>query len=220
MLTVLLRKDLMIEFRSREILISMITFGAAITLLYAFAFRPSPESMQTFAPGLIWMVFLFVSVLALHRSYSLEKEFDAFSMILSAPVERSILFISKYLSGFIFLIVAQMVLLPLFFLFLQLSMPVNLAQMLGVFILVDLGISAVGSLLSATVMRVRVNEMLLPLLLFPMVTPLLISAVKSTASIMDNQPFNQWKLWFQLIVSFVIVYSVMGYLIFDYVSEE
>ena len=53
-----------------------------------------------------------------------------------------------------------------------------------------------------------------------MVTPLLISAVKSTASIMDNQPFNQWKLWFQLIVSFVIVYSVMGYLIFDYVSEE
>ena len=220
MLTVLLRKDLMIEFRSREILISMITFGAAITLLYAFAFRPSPESMQTFAPGLIWMVFLFVSVLALHRSYSLEKEFDAFSMILSAPVERSVLFISKYLSGFIFLIVAQMVLLPLFFLFLQLSMPVNLAQMLGVFILVDLGISAVGSLLSATVMRVRVNEMLLPLLLFPMVTPLLISAVKSTASIMDNQPFNQWKLWFQLIVSFVIVYSVMGYLIFDYVSEE
>ena len=220
MLTVLLRKDLMIEFRSREILISMITFGAAITLLYAFAFRPSPESMQAFAPGLIWMVFLFVSVLALHRSYSLEKEFDAFSMILSAPVERSVLFISKYLSGFIFLIVAQMVLLPLFFLFLQLSMPVNLAQMLGVFILVDLGISAVGSLLSATVMRVRVNEMLLPLLLFPMVTPLLISAVKSTASIMDNQPFNQWKLWFQLIVSFVIVYSVMGYLIFDYVSEE
>ena len=220
MLTVLLRKDLMIEFRSREILISMITFGAAITLLYAFAFRPSPESMQTFAPGLIWMVFLFVSILALHRSYSLEKEFDAFSMILSAPVERSVLFISKYLSGFIFLIVAQMVLLPLFFLFLQLSMPVNLAQMLGVFILVDLGISAIGSLLSATVMRVRVNEMLLPLLLFPMVTPLLISAVKSTASIMDNQPFNQWKLWFQLIVSFVIVYSVMGYLIFDYVSEE
>ena len=61
MLTVLLRKDLMIEFRSREILISMITFGAAITLLYAFAFRPSPESMQTFAPGLIWMIFLFVS---------------------------------------------------------------------------------------------------------------------------------------------------------------
>ena len=111
-------------------------------------------------------------------------------------------------------------LLPLFFLFLQLPLPVNLAQMLGVFLLVDLGISAVGSLLSATVMRVRVNEMLLPLLLFPMVTPLLISAVKSTASIMDNQPFNQWKLWFQLIVSFVIVYSVVGYLIFDYVSEE
>ena len=220
MLTVLLRKDLLIEFRSREILISMVTFGAAVTLLYAFAFRPSPQSMQTFAPGLMWMIFLFVSVLALHRSHSLEKEFDAFSMILSAPIERSILFVSKCLSGFIFLVVAQVILLPLFFLFLQLPLPSNLGQMMAVFLLVDLGISAAGSLLSGTVMRVRVNEMLLPLLLFPMVTPLLISAVKSTAAMMENQPFSQWQLWFQLIVTFVIVYSLVGYLIYDYVSEE
>ena len=220
MLAVLLRKDLLIEFRSREILISMVTFGAAVTLLYAFAFRPSPQSMQTFAPGLMWMIFLFVSVLALHRSHSLEKEFDAFSMILSAPIERSILFVSKCLSGFIFLVVAQVILLPLFFLFLQLPLPSNLGQMMAVFLLVDLGISAAGSLLSGTVMRVRVNEMLLPLLLFPMVTPLLISAVKSTAAMMENQPFCQWQLWFQLIVTFVVVYSVVGYLIYDYVSEE
>ena len=220
MLAVLLRKDLLIEFRSREILISMVTFGAAVTLLYAFAFRPSPQSMQTFAPGLMWMIFLFVSVLALHRSHSLEKEFDAFSMILSAPIERSILFVSKCLSGFIFLVVAQVILLPLFFLFLQLPLPSNLGQMMAVFLLVDLGISAAGSLLSGTVMRVRVNEMLLPLLLFPMVTPLLISAVKSTAAMMENQPFSQWQLWFQLIVTFVVVYSVVGYLIYDYVSEE
>ena len=220
MLAVLLRKDLLIEFRSREILISMVTFGAAVTLLYAFAFRPSPQSMQTFAPGLMWMIFLFVSVLALHRSHSLEKEFDAFSMILSAPIERSILFVSKCLSGFIFLVVAQVILLPLFFLFLQLPLPSNLGQMMAVFLLVDLGISAAGSLLSGTVMRVRVNEMLLPLLLFPMVTPLLISAVKSTTAMMENQPFSQWQLWFQLIVTFVVVYSLVGYLIYDYVSEE
>ena len=92
--------------------------------------------------------------------------------------------------------------------------------MMAVFLLVDLGISAAGSLLSGTVMRVRVNEMLLPLLLFPMVTPLLISAVKSTAAMMENQPFSQWQLWFQLIVTFVVVYSLVGYLIYDYVSEE
>jgi len=159
-------------------------------------------------------------VLALHRSHSLEKEFDAFSMILSAPIERSILFVSKCLSGFIFLVVAQVILLPLFFLFLQLPLPSNLGQMMAVFLLVDLGISAAGSLLSGTVMRVRVNEMLLPLLLFPMVTPLLISAVKSTAAMMENQPFSQWQLWFQLIVTFVVVYSLVGYLIYDYVSEE
>lgn len=220
MLTTLLRKDLLIELRSREILISMITFGAAVTLLFAFSFRLSPEVVSRFSPGLMWMIFLFVSVLSLHRSHSLEKEFDAFSMILSAPVERSFVFLSKWFSGFIFLALAQLILLPLFFLFLQLPLPANLRQMIAVFLLTDLGISAAGSLLSGVVMRVRVNEMLLPLLLFPMVTPLLISAVKSTAAIIDDLPFSQWKLWFQLIVTFVTVFGVTGYLIYEYVSEE
>lgn len=220
MLAVLLRKDLLIELKSREIIISIIAFGAAITLLYAFSFRPSPELIFSFAPGLLWMVFLFVSVLALHRSHSLEKEFDAFSSILSAPVERSTLFISKWLSGFIFLVIAEAVLLPIFFLFLQLPLPSRPDQLIGIFLLVNLGISGIGNLISGSVMRARVNELLLPLLLFPMVTPLMISAVKSTTAIMGSQPLSEWKLWFQIIVSFDIIFGLLGYLIYDNVSEE
>ncbi|MEE2876955.1 MAG: heme exporter protein CcmB [Candidatus Neomarinimicrobiota bacterium] len=219
-LVILIRKELLLELRSREILISMITFGASVMLLYAFAFRPTPEALREFAPGLLWTVILFVGVLALHRSHSLEKEFDAFSLLLSAPVERSTLFLSKWFGSFILLVISQVILLPIFFLFLQLPFPSKIVPFIGLFILVDLGISSAGSLLSGAVMRSRVNEFLLPLLLFPMVTPLMISAVKSTAAIMESQPFSQWKLWLQLIVSFVIVFGLVGYLIYDYVSEE
>ncbi len=220
MLKVLVRKEMLVELRSREVLISMITFGAAVMLLYAFAFRPSPDVLQQFAPGLLWTVVLFVSVLALHRSHSREKEFDAFSLTLAAPVERSTLFLSKWLGNFFMLLISQVILLPIFFLFLQLPLPEMAAPFVGLLILVDLGISGAGSLLSGAVMRARVNEFLLPLLLFPMVTPLMISAVKSTAAIMEGQPFSQWKLWLQLIVSFVIVFGLVGYLIYDYVCEE
>ena len=117
MLGVLLRKELLLEMRSREILVSMITFGATVVLLYAFSFRPSPEILRQFAPGLLWTVVLFVSVLALHRSHSLEKEFDAFSLTLAAPVDRSTLFLSKWFGTFFMLLISQVILLPLFFLF-------------------------------------------------------------------------------------------------------
>jgi|TARA_Y100000310_G_scaffold20198_1_gene19678 heme exporter protein B len=218
--TALLRKDLTIEFRSKEIIISMITFGVAVILLYALAFRQSPEAIERFSPGLLWMVFLFIAAMGVHRAFSLEKEFDAFGMLLSAPVDRSIIFLSKWVSGFIFILVSQLVVVPLFLLFLQVSPPANLAGWIGIFILTDLGITALGSLVSGIVMRVRMSEILLPLLLFPLITPLLIAAVKSTDALMIGLQFTYWKIWPQIIVTFVIAFGVLGYIIFDFVSEE
>ena len=90
----------------------MITFGVAVILLYALAFRQSPEAIERFSPGLLWMVFLFIAAMGVHRAFSLEKEFDAFGMLLSAPVDRSIIFLSKWVSGFIFILVSQLVVVP------------------------------------------------------------------------------------------------------------
>ncbi|MFQ6674409.1 MAG: heme exporter protein CcmB [Fidelibacterota bacterium] len=220
MFSALLKKDLLVEFRSKEIVVSMIAFGVTVTILYAFAFRQSPETFTKFSPGLLWVVFLFVAVLGLHRSFSLEKEFDAFGLILSAPVDRAYIFLSKWLSGFVFLVASQIIIVPLFLLFLGVPIPRNVPGWFIVFLLTDLGITAVGSLVSGIVMRMRMSEILLPILLFPLVSPLLIAAVKSTDAIMRNLDFGLWKIWPQLIVTFVIAFGVTGYVIFDYVSEE
>ena len=150
----------------------------------------------------------------------MEKEFDAFSLMLSAPIDRSTLFVSKSLSCFVLLFISQLVLLPIFSLFLQIPSFGKLSQLIGIFFLVDLGISFSGSLISGAVMRARVNEFLLPLLLFPIVTPLMISAVKSTTAIMSSAQISEWKLWFQIILTYDIIFGLLGFLIYDYVTEE
>lgn len=216
----LIAKDLRVEFRSKEIIVSMIAFGVAVILVYAFAFRQAPDVFSKFSPGLMWTVFLFVSALGLHRSFSLEKEFDAFGLLLSAPVERFSIFLSKWLSSCAFLATSQLIIVPLFFLFLGLPSPENIWAWVGLFLIADLGITALGSLVSGIVMRFRMSEVLLPILLFPLVSPLLIAAVKSTDALLSNLDFNAWRIWAQLLITFVVAFGVTGYLIFDYVSEE
>jgi heme exporter protein B len=218
--TALLKKDLLIELRSKEIVISMAAFGVSVILLYSFSFNESPRTFSIFASGLIWMVFLFISVLGLHRSFSLEKEFDAIGLILSAPVDRSLIFLSKWVSGFLFLLIAQIIIVPLFWLFLDLDIPEQIGLWLLIFIMTDLGISAIGSLVAGITLRARMSEVLLPILLFPLVSPLLIAAVKSTDAILMGLPFEEWKIWAAIIFTFVIAFSVTGVLIFEYVSEE
>jgi heme exporter protein B len=166
------------------------------------------------------MVFLFISVLGLHRSFSLEKEFDAIGLILSAPVDRSLIFLSKWVSGFLFLLIAQIIIVPLFWLFLDLDIPEQIGLWLLIFIMTDLGIAAIGSLVAGITLRARMSEVLLPILLFPLVSPLLIAAVKSTDAILMGLPFEEWKIWAAIIFTFVISFSVTGVLIFEYVSEE
>jgi len=218
--TALLKKDLLIELRSKEIVISMAAFGVSVILLYSFSFNESPRTFSIFASGLIWMVFLFISVLGLHRSFSLEKEFDAIGLILSAPVDRSLIFLSKWVSGFLFLLIAQIIIVPLFWLFLDLDIPEQIGLWLLIFIMTDLGIAAIGSLVAGITLRARMSEVLLPILLFPLVSPLLIAAVKSTDAILLGLPFEEWKIWAAIIFTFVIAFSVTGVLIFEYVSEE
>jgi len=216
----LLKKDLLIELRSKEIVVSMIAFGISVILLYSFSFNESPQTFSIFASGLLWMVFLFISVLGLHRSFSLEKEFDAIGLVLSAPVDRSLIFLSKWVSGFLFLVIAQLIIVPLFWLFLDLDIPVQVGYWLLIFVMTDLGIAAIGSLVAGITLRARMSEVLLPILLFPLVSPLLIAAVKSTDALMIGLPFNDWKIWGAVIITFIIAFSVTGVLIFEYVSEE
>ncbi|MBL7013561.1 MAG: heme exporter protein CcmB [Candidatus Marinimicrobia bacterium] len=220
MFITLLKKDLLLELRSKEIIISMLTFGVTVILTFAFSFNVSPDIMSTFAPGLFWIMILFISVLGLQRSFAYEKEFDAYSLMLTSPVDRGFIFLSKWMSGTLFLIITECAVALPFVLFLQLNIDVDLIQLFGVIVLGDLGIMVGGSLVSGLAMRAKMSAVLLPILMFPIVSPVLIAAVKSTVGLLNHDPFVDWQLWIRIMGSFTVIFALIGYTLYDHISEE
>ncbi len=220
MLVNLIKKELLIELRSKQILVSMAAFGLSVVLIFAFSFSVSQSILETFAPGLFWVLILFTSVLGLHRLFDYEKEFDAFSLVIGAPVDRGTIYISKWISGWIYLVVAEIIIIPLFVLFLQLRWTQPILPGIGILFLGNSGIMAIGALISGLAMRARMSEVLLPVLLFPLVTPVLIAVTKATTAYLNAQPFILWQFWVLILASFTVIFGLLGYLLFDHVTEE
>jgi len=216
----LLKKDLLLELRSKEIVISMLTFGVTVILTFAFSFNVSSDIMSTFAPGLFWIMILFISVLGLQRSFAYEKEFDAYSLMLTSPVDRGLIFLSKWISGTLFLIITECAVALPFVLFLQLTIDVNMLNLCGVIILADLGIMVGGSLVSGLAMRAKMSAVLLPILMFPIVSPVLIAAVKATIGLLNHEPYAYWQLSIRIMGSFTVIFGLIGYTLYDHISEE
>ena len=216
----LVRKDLLLEFRTKEIIIPMFTFGLAIILIFSLSFNASQEINHTFSPGLLWIIILFVSSLGLHRMFVLEKEFDAFTLNLAAPIDRGTIFISKVVSGTILLLIAEIMIIPPFVVFMNLSIPSNWPIMMLILIIGDLGIMSIGAIISGLSMRAKLSEILFPILFFPLVSPHLIACVKATNYWFKGIPFINWQSWVYLIITFFIIFFLVGVMIFDFIAEE
>ena len=216
----LLKKELFIEFRSREVTLSMLVFGLSIILAFAFTSNVSPVIVANYAPGMFWIMVLFVTVLGTHRSFAYEKEFDAFSMLISAPIDRGVIYLSKWISGFIFLTLMEILIIIPFFKFLLINFPAQPWLALGTTFMINLAIMAIASLVSGLAMRARLSEVLLPVLLFPLVSPIIIAATKISSGIMKGDPFELWQIWLLIVLSIIVIFALVGYTLFDFITEE
>ena len=219
-LLILLRKEVYNEFRSREMFISMLVFGLSIILTYAFTSNVSRIIVTNFAPGLFWSMILFITVMGVHRSFSYEKEMDAFSMLISAPIDRGLIFLAKWFSGFIFLTAIEIIICGPFFKLLLIDFPMNKWLAFGTALLINLAIMAVANLVSGIAMRARLSEVLLPVLFFPLVSPAIIAATKISGAVMAGDPFQLWQIWLLIIISVIVIFGLAGYTLFDFISEE
>ena len=163
----LIWKELINEWRSREIVTSMFIFGLTVTLIFALAFNVSPIMFRQFAPGLLWVVILFTSVLGLNRLFSYEREMDAHRSWISAPIDSGYVFISKVLVGFIFLSIAELLFIFPFFLFLNIDLSFSFPLLFVTLILGNSAILSIGCLISGLALRADLREVLIPVLLFP-----------------------------------------------------
>ena len=220
MLLNLIKKELLIEFRSKQIILSMLIFGLAIILIFALSSNISSEILSNYSAGMFWLMNLFVVVIGVHRSFAYEKEFDAFSLLVSAPVDRGMIFLSKWVSGFIFITTTQLVIIAPFFKLLLLEIPENLSFFILTSLLINLAMMSIASIVSGIVIRSNFSEVLLPLLMFPLLSPLMIAATKISNDIINSQSYELWNVWVLIIASIVVLFGLAGYALFDFIVEE
>ncbi len=214
----ILWKDVVAELRTKDIFSAMFVFALLSVLIFQFAFDLRVENVKQVAPGVLWVAISFAGVLGLNRSFALEKDKGSMEGLLLAPMDRSAIYFGKMLGNVLFMLVMEALVIPVFIILFNL--PLYLPGVLVVVLLGTLGFAGVGTLFSAIAVNTRAREVLLPILLFPILVPVLISAVKLTGGFLDNIPLSENINWLQLLVVFDVVFIAIAFMTFDYVVEE
>lgn len=218
-IAILLGKELRAEFRSRELLNTTLVFALVVVVLFSFAFDPTAAESRRYGPGLLWIAFLFAGSLMLNSSFAREQINDTIYALRMAPVEPFALLFGKILANLIFLLIAELVLLPIFAVLYNVPITPILGRLLLVMLLGTIGLVATGTVFSALAAQARMREMLLPLLLLPLLAPLLIGSVEATASLFADTPALD-RVWVEFVAAFDIVFLTASWLLSDYLMEE
>lgn len=213
-------KDLKIEMRSKEVLLSMIIFVLLVVTVFQFAFEPGSGDAAQYAPGLLWVAFTFAGVLGLSRTFMIEKENDCLQGLMLCPVDRGAIFLGKMLANIIFMAAMEAIALPLFSIFSNFSLLPHLKGLVLIMALSTVGFSCVGTLFSSMSVNTKMREVMLPLLLFPIIVPVIIGAVKLTGMVLVGDPYGNFGAWVKLLAAFDVIFLVACYLVFDFVIEE
>jgi heme exporter protein B len=216
---ILLTKELRLEFRSRELLSATIIFALVVVVLFSFAFDPTATESRRYGPGLLWIAFLFAGSLMLNPSFSREQSNDTLDALRLAPISPFAILLGKMLANFIFMSVAELVLVPIFAVLYNLSLAGIVSRLILVLILGTIGLTVTGTVFAAVSAQARMRELLLPLLLLPILTPLLIASVESTASLFQEQPALD-RTWVAFLAGFDIVFITASWLLSDFLLQD
>jgi heme exporter protein B len=188
----LLGKDLRQEFRTKEMLTSMGIYALLVLVVYGAALGQTSNSLDILqmAGGLLWALIVFTSLLGLNRSFSHEKEQGCLEGILLAPLDRSVIFLAKASSNLLFLLVVELIAVPLFaFFFLQGTAVASSAWMIVLPLIVGtIGVAGIGTLLSTITINTRSKDVMLAVLFIPLIFPLLYACVSATTAILVGSP--------------------------------
>lgn len=211
-------KDLAAELRSRELISSMLVFAILVIFIFNFALELDARARFSVTSGVLWVTFAFAGTLGLNRSMAMEKDRGCLDGLLLAPVDRSAIFLGKALSNLFFMLIVEAIVLPVY----SLLYNINLLHpgLIAVVLLGSVGYVTVGTLLSSMAVQTRTRDVLLPILLFPIVLPLFIAAVKVSAGFLQGLDMSEIWPWLNLIIVYDLIFSAVAIMVFDYVVEE
>jgi len=216
----ILWKDLLVELRTKESLASLFLLGTLLLLVLSFAFDPSHPLRESAAPGILWVAIIFSGTIGINRTLLRERDNDCFSGLLLAPIDRGTVYLAKTVVNFTLLSIAELFLVPLFIFFFNLPFLETVARLARIVPLTTVGFAAIATLFSAVSLQTRAREVMLPLVMLPLATPLFLAAVETTAVLLAGQPIEQVAHWFTLTAVFDVVFLVVGWLTFEYAVAD
>ena len=211
----ILWKDIRCELRSKQTWTGMGLFALLVLVIFNFAFDLRVDNKAAIAPGVLWVAFVFASLLGLGRTIAAEREKGSLDRLLLCPVNRKAIYLAKLLGNMLFIGVVEIVALPIFAALFDVPL---FGSLLPIVLLGTLGIAAVGTLFSAMAAATQARELLLPVLVFPLIVPVVISAVRATGTLMV--PTANEPPWLGLMAAFDIIFLSASMLTFEYVIEE
>lgn len=211
-------KDLAAELRSRELLSAMLVFSMLVILIFYFALELDVKARNAIAAGVLWVTFAFAGTLGLNRSMAIEKDRGCLDGLLLAPVDRSAIYFGKVISNLAFMLIVEVIVLPIY----SILYNINLfnAGLIGVILLGSVGYSAVGTLLSTMTVQARTRDVLLPILLFPVVIPVLVAAVKASSAFLQGAEMTDVLPWLNILIVYDVIFIAVAFMVFDFVVEE
>ena len=216
-----LRKDLLLEWRGRSRLLSVMLFGLVTLALFSFAVGPDSANLRAGASGFLVLALLLSSTLALSESFRLEHEQRAIEGLLLLPVDPTAIYYGKALGNTIFLCLLAPVLMWVAMVLYAVEFgALTLVKMLGLWVLAAAGLSAPGTLYAAMTSRLRSQDVLLPLLLFPLVIPVLLGSVKAMDLVMTGDPMSQLRSWSLMLLAFDVIYWSLCGVLFQHAIED
>ncbi len=222
------RKDLKAEFRTKQMLNSMMIFALLVIVIFSFAFGneasifiPALNRKITdlLAPGMLWIAFTFAGMLGLSRSFGGEKEEGCLEGLKLCPVDRADIYNGKVLSNAVLMFLMEIIAIPIFAVLFSYDIK-NIPGLAVVSILGTFGFIFVGTLLSALTVNTRTRELLLPVILFPVLIPVILPAVTATGAMLSSGEISDIAGELQILAVYDIIFFVVAQLVFEYTIED
>jgi heme exporter protein B len=212
-------KDLRAESRGLQLISAMLIFSLLVILIFNFALELDARERANVTSGVLWVTFVYAGTLGLNRSMAVEKDRGCLDGLLLAPVDRSSIYFGKVIGNLLFMFIVEGIVLVFYAIFYN-NFGVFQPGLLLVIVLGSIGYSVVGTLLSSMSVQARTRDVLLPILLFPVALPVLISAVRASGYFLEG--LGMEYIWppINVLIAFDLIYIGVSYIFFDYVVEE
>jgi len=208
---VIAAKDLRAELRTKEAINGSLAFALVILLLFAFAFDPTGDTTREISGGLLWIVFAFAATLILNRSFARELPNDCLDALIAAPISGAALFLGKAIANYCLLLAVELVSLPVFGIFYNVRWTQRFPELMLVLLLGTWALTVLGTMTSALTVNIRLREVMLPLLTYPILVPALMGAMRLTMELIAGTPINSENvMWLKMLIGFDVIYTAVS----------